>query len=154
MEILVLLLPVWWETQDAISTILDASLVVCGKNLESGTRCRVSTEADVVLESESLDLGCAVRDFGGLLTENLWGSRCLLIIGRWMASSSELFSLLELIWCWIPFFEIEIGRSFIIAQITGDSQILWARVKNKLDSLCRISDVDLSWKWTVLLYDF
>ena len=67
MKVLILLLTIWWQPQNAISTLLNAPFFVSGQDLEGGARHGSASEADDILEGKALDLSGAISDFGGLL---------------------------------------------------------------------------------------
>ena len=71
-----------------------------------------------------------------------------------MAPPFKLISGLKLICCWIPLLEIEVVRSAIGAQITGDPQIFRPCIKYELNRLCWVSNMNFTREGTILFDNF
>jgi len=92
-------------------------------------------DAGVVLPDEALQLCGPVGELGRSLRKNLLGVRLVHVVGLGFAPLVHLVSLYEAPVQGVVLFELEVTRSAVVAQHTGDGQVFRASVEHHLGGL-------------------
>ena len=92
-------------------------------------------DAGVVLPDEALQLCGPVGELGRSLRKNLLGVRLVHVVGLGFAPLVHLVSLHEASVQGVVLFELEVTRSAVVAQHTGDGQVFRASVEHHLGGL-------------------